>query len=310
MNEKNFKGVDLNLLVVFVVLMRERSATRTGQKLGLSQSAVSHALRRLRTLFNDVLFVLASKGIAPTPRGEAIYQDMVPLLEAIELKLRDREPFDPAVSARTFRLGLPSSLNVWLVPLLLDRLAIRAPKISLIIRTVDLRSGPPMLDTEDVDFAVSHFPGIEKWHMRRDIGECNYACVFDIKQVNLPRRITLKQYLDHPHVLASFGGDRTGVVDDELARAGKSRRVAISTSEFSSIPFYLMNFKAIATLPTYAARAFARDLPLICTKVPLKLPNFMLSMIWHVRFDDDQAHRWLRNFVFDLLAEIQTVKRV
>src|SRR5882724_10574829 len=171
MNERNFSGTDLNLLVVFAVVMRERSTTRAGNRLFLSQSAVSHALRRLRTLFEDDLFVRASQGVAPTPRAEALYRDLLPCLQEIERKLRERDAFDPAISDRTFRMGLPSSLDVCVTPLLLDRLAVVAPAVNLVIRPVDLHTGPRMIDDEEIDLGVSSFPQMESWHPRADHAE-------------------------------------------------------------------------------------------------------------------------------------------
>src|SRR5688572_25301594 len=164
MNERNFSGIDLNLLVVFAVVMRERSTTRAGARLFLSQSAVSHALKRLRALFDDELFVRVSQGVTPTPRAKALYRDLLPCLDAIEGKLKERERFDPASSNRTFRLGLPSSLDICVTPILLERLAKQAPAINVVIRPVDLHTGPGMIDAEEIDLGLSAFPQVEAWH--------------------------------------------------------------------------------------------------------------------------------------------------
>ena len=300
MNERNFSGIDLNLLVVFAVVMRERSTTRAGAKLFLSQSAVSHALKRLRALLDDELFVRVSQGVMPTPRAEGLYQDLLPCLDAIEAKLKERETFDPASSDRTFRLGLPSSLDICLTPILLDRLAKLAPMINLVIRPVDLHTGPGMIDAEEIDLGVSSFPRIETWHRRRDLGPRNYACLFDRKRLGIKAPVTLADYLAAAHVLTSFSGDRTGVVDAALAERALVRRVLVATPDFSSVPFYLATAKAMATLPTYAAQVFADSLGLTYSALPFAVPDFMLSMIWHARLDQDAGHTWFRK----LLAEI------
>lgn len=304
MNERNFSGVDLNLLVVFAVVMRERSTTRAGQRLFLSQSAVSHALRRLRAIFEDELFVRVSLGVAPTPRAEALYSELLPCLDTLETQLTRREVFVPAQSERTFRLGLPSSLDACLTPVLLDRLATSAPSINLIIRPVDRYTGSRMLDDEEIDVGVAVFPEIGTWHRKHEIGPRNFACLFDSERLGIEAPITLDQYLSHSHVLTSFMGDRTGMTDAALAALGLARRVLVSTPDFSSTPFYLAKTHAIATLPAYAARVFADRLGLTYSPIPFAVPDFMLSMIWHARLDGNPGHIWFRTLVADAVAPL------
>jgi LysR family transcriptional activator of mexEF-oprN operon len=305
MNEKNFSGVDLNLLVVFALVMQERSATRAGERLFLSQSAISHALKKLRSLFHDELFVRVGHGVSPTLRADALYRDLLPCLEAIERKLKERDEFDAASSDRTFRLGLPSALDVCITPILLRRLATTAPAVNLIIRPVDLHTGPAMIDAEEIDLGVSSFPRIATWQRRLDLSQRNYLCLFDGKRLGMAAPISLDQYLSSSHVLTSFAGDRMGVVDAALAELGLARRVLVATPDFSSVPFYLAATNAVATLPAYAARVFARRLNLTCSALPFAVPDFMLSMIWHARADSDPGHVWFRDLVAAVVGELQ-----
>lgn len=304
MNEESFKGVDLNLLVVFAVLMRERSTTRAGERLFLSQSAVSHSLKRLRALFDDELFVRASQGIVPTPRAEALYVDLIPSLEALGGKLKGADKFVPVNSERTFRIGLPSALDVCLTPALLRRFATEAPGVNLVVRPIDFRTGPGMIDREEIDLGLSNPPDIKSWHRRHDIGARNYACLFDGKRLRIKAPISLESYLSLPHVLTSFSGEREGVVDVALAKLGLRRRVLVATANFSSIAFYLLHSDVIATLPEYAADSFSRVLGLTSCPVPLNLPDFSLSMVWHVRLHHDPGHSWFRTIVAELIREL------
>jgi LysR family transcriptional regulator, mexEF-oprN operon transcriptional activator len=300
-NEKNFKGVDLNLLVVFAVLMRERSTTRAGERLFLSQSAVSHSLKRLRDLLGDELFVRAKQGILPTPRAEGLYRDLMPALDTIAGRLKRRDEFVPSRSECTFRIGLPSALDVCLTPALLGRFAGEAPGVNLVVRPIDFRTGPVMIDREEIDLGLTNLPDIETWHRRQDIGARNYACLFDGKRLGIRAPISLDAYLAFPHVLTSFSGERVGVVDAALAKLGRQRRVVVATADFSSIPFYLVHADAIATLPEYAADSFARIIGLTTSPVPLKLPDFSLSMVWHARLDHDPGHSWFRAAVAEVI---------
>ncbi|HVZ36524.1 MAG TPA: LysR family transcriptional regulator [Polyangiaceae bacterium] len=304
MNEKNFRGIDLNLLVTFATIMRERSITRAGARLFLSQSAISHALRRLRSIFDDPLFARTKEGVTPTPRANALYADLLPHLEGIERMLLAREEFDPASAQRVFRVGLPSSLEVCIVPVLLDKLATLASGIDLVIRPVSFRDGPAMLDAQEIDVAISVFSRTEPWHVRRSLGRRNYLCLYDGRRLGLRSPIKLSTYLALPHLLTSFSGDRTGVVDAALEKRGLKRRVLAATENFASLPFYLLTANAVATLPSYAAKAFARPLRLSVSKPPLPLPDFELTMISHQRLENDRGHAWFRGLLARLVASL------
>lgn len=108
MNENNFKNVNLNLLVVFAVLMRERSITRAAGTLALSQPAVSNSLKRLRALFGDDLFTRVSQGVVPTSRAHSLYQNLLPSLETIETTLNEQRSLEPVEATHGFRAGLPA----------------------------------------------------------------------------------------------------------------------------------------------------------------------------------------------------------
>jgi LysR family transcriptional regulator, mexEF-oprN operon transcriptional activator len=108
-NENNFKNVNLNLLVVFAVLMRERSITRAAGTLALSQPAVSNSLKRLRALFGDELFTRVSQGVVPTDRAHSLYQNLLPSLETIEMTLNEQRKLKPSPPMHVFRVGLPGA---------------------------------------------------------------------------------------------------------------------------------------------------------------------------------------------------------
>jgi LysR family transcriptional activator of mexEF-oprN operon len=109
-NENNFKNVNLNLLVVFAVLMRERSITRAAGTLALSQPAVSNSLKRLRALFGDELFTRVSQGVVPTSRAHSLYQNLLPSLETIETTLNEQRSLEPVAPMHVYRAGLPGAV--------------------------------------------------------------------------------------------------------------------------------------------------------------------------------------------------------
>jgi LysR family transcriptional regulator, mexEF-oprN operon transcriptional activator len=304
MNARNFRGIDLNLLVTFATIMRERSITRAGARLFLSQSAISHSLKRLRSIFGDRLFVRSREGVTPTSRASVLYADLLPHLEGIERALLQRQEFDPASSQRVFRVGLPSALEVCVMPALLEKLAKLASGVDLVLRPASFHTGPAMIDAQEIDVGVSVFGKTQSWHGRRNLGRHNYLCLYDQRRLRIRSPMPLSKYLALPHLLTSFSGERTGVVDDALEKRGLKRRVLAATADFASLPFYLSTREAVATLPSYAARTFARRLGLSLSKPPLPLPDFELSMIWHHRLEGDSGQVWFRGLLGRVVAAL------
>jgi LysR family transcriptional regulator, mexEF-oprN operon transcriptional activator len=296
MHEKNFVGIDLNLLVVFATLMREGSATRAGSALGLSQSATSHALRRLRSMLGDTLFVRAGNELRPTPRALVLHSKFLPAIESLERTLGTTTSFEPTTTERRFRIGVPGAIDVCLTASLITRLQQIAPNVALTIRQADISNAQDLLETQAVDLALSVFLDVRSGLIKEEIGKADYSCIFS-KSRRKDRAITLSEYLNAGHVLTSFTGEHKGVVDQALARIKRKRRIVVATQEFSSVPFYLHGTDLIATLPTYAARVYARRLRLGVSPLPFVVPKLTLSLLWHRRFADDPGHIWFRTLL-------------
>lgn len=299
MNFNHFRRVDLNLLVLFGALVEERSTVKAGERLHLSQSAVSHALGRLRKLFHDDLFVRSGRALVPTPKCLELWNELLPTLAHLERITSVPAAFDPATSDRVFRIGVPSAVDVAVTLRLLERLRSEAPRINLVIRPASVLDIPDKLDQDEVDLAVGVVRDLKPWHESTRIGARGYACVWHPKQLRVRAPISLDDYLAAAHVLTSFAGERRGVVDEALEASGKSRRVAVAAADFTSAAMYLGCTRAIATLPEYAARAFAHSLGLTISRVPVKLPPIQLVACWHHRFSGDAGHAWFRKLVIE-----------
>jgi LysR family transcriptional regulator, mexEF-oprN operon transcriptional activator len=296
MHEKNFVGIDLNLLVVFATLMRERSATRAGSALGLSQSATSHALKRLRSMLDDPLFVRAGNQLKPTPRAVVLHRQFLPAIDSLERTFGTTVSFDPTTTTRLFRVGLPGAVDVCLTAPLITSLQHLAPVVSLTVRQADITNAQELIEAEAVDLALSVFHDVRSGLVKEKIGEASYSCIFD-GHARKDRRISLKEYVSAGHVLTSFSGDHKGVVDTALAKIRRTRRIVVATQEFSSVPFYLHGTDLIATLPTYAAQMYAKKLRLAWSPLPFSMPKLTLSLLWHSRFAHDPGHAWFRDVV-------------
>ncbi|MVF22806.1 LysR substrate-binding domain-containing protein [Methylocaldum sp.] len=296
-NEIDFRKADLNLLPVFSALLKERSVTRAAGRLYLGQPAVSAALMRLREMFKDELFLRTAKGMEPTARALELAEQLGPALEIIHREMYGTPRFDPATAERSFRLGMPDSIEVALSPSLIERIQREAPGVRVAIRLAGHEQGAKLLDNQEIDLGVSRFTDVASWHRQENLYREGYVCLFDGARLGIPSPIGLEDYLALPHLLMSFSGGFEGVVDEALARRNLRRRVLLSTTRFSALPFILKEADAIATLPASMARRCAEAFKLTLSPAPIEIETFTVSMLWHARHDRDPGHIWLREAV-------------
>lgn len=291
--ETELRRADLNLMLIFAALMRERSVTRAAGRLRLSQAAVSAALGRLRRLFDDPLFVRAPGGMAPTPRAMAIAERVGPALHHLHDAIVGPATFEPARERRIFTLGMSDDIEAHIMPRLVRAVAAQCPGLSFVARQANRHVIARMLDEGDVDLGLAVAPVVGVEHRQEALFESGYLCVFDGSRLGLRAPISLAEYLAHPHVLVSFDG-RRGIVDDLLDAQGLRRTVLTATTHFASVMVMLKSADAIATIPAHAATAFARVCGLTVSPPPIAMPNFVVSQVWHAGRSADPAITWLR----------------
>ncbi|MFD7500201.1 LysR substrate-binding domain-containing protein [Streptomyces sp. NPDC059850] len=295
--ETEFRKADLNLLVVFAALMRERSVTRAATALHLSQGAASAALGRLRRLFDDPLFTRTRGGIEPTPRAIELARRIEPALGLIHGAVTDQDHFDAATARRTFTLGMSDDLEAALLPRLLTATA-DLPGIRLAVRQANRNTVAGMIDRGEIDLGVAAAPAHGDEHRSRHLFASGYTCLFNPRLLQLEAPLTVDAYLAHPHLLISYDG-RRGIVDDVLEARGLDRRVIASTTHFAGAALQLATLPALATLPTHAAIVYADIVGLTASAPPLPMPEYTVSSLWHGTVTDDPAHAWLRHLVED-----------
>jgi LysR family transcriptional regulator, mexEF-oprN operon transcriptional activator len=283
-NEAHFRRIDLNALIVFMAVMRERSATRAAERLLVGQPAVSHALNNLRALFADQLFVRTGAGMVPTPRAEDIFARLAPALTEVFETVYGKRVFNPAVAERTIRLGLPDDLETIILPQLVRVLGLEAPNIKLVVRAADFRTIPRQLDDGDIDLAVSARPLTPaSWHVVQTLRSDGFVCLYDPRMLKLATPIDMAQYLALPHVLVSANGELSGAIDQQLANLGHHRNVIMASARFSTLPLMLKSMKAIANMPGLPAAAYVKEHGLVTCPLPFDTPTFEVVLIRHAR---------------------------
>ncbi len=294
--ELDFRKIDLNLLVVFHALMQEQSVARAAGRLYLGASAVSMALRRLRELFGDPLFVRAGARMAATPRAEALAPRVAALLESAHHLVYRVETFEPNESERVFRLGASEPCEISVVSQLLAEMRRRAPKASLIVRAVDSTHVGAMLDNGSIEAAMGYFDDLPAHHARVTLCHHEFACLFDPRQLDIGT-LDLPTYLAHEHILVSQNGDLSGAVDERLGELGLARRVVASAARFSALPSWLTRSPVLATLSADIAQEMARTQGLHTRPLPFAVDGYDIQLAWHRRLDDDAAASWFRALI-------------
>ncbi len=295
-------SVDLNLAVVLHALLTERSVSRAGKRLGLSQSATSHALARLRQLVGDPLVLRTPRGVEPTARGDAIASPLAAALEALERALLAPPTFDPSTARRAFRVGASDYAEFLLLPPLLARIAEEAPGVDLWGHSHGdevhdrLRSG-------ELDLALGvarkeQSPGIQSAPLLEE----RFVCVVREGHPLLRGALTVARFVAARHAFIAPRGRPGGAVDDALAALGHKRRVALAVPHFLVAPHVIARTDLVLTVAERIALAFAALLPLRVLPPPVTLPGFTLSLIWHERNEVDPAQAWLRSRISEVAA--------
>jgi DNA-binding transcriptional LysR family regulator len=304
----NLGRIDLNLLVHLGALLTERSVTRAAARVGIGQSAMSHNLARLRELFGDELLTRGSEGMRLTPRAVTLLEPVQTMLTQVEALVSRDHAFDPATAVRTFRFGLPDSMEILIMPALLARMREVAPGIHLRLYNFDASRLLDDLDADAMDLAIGYEASQQGQfhHKRRKLFTETYLCMFNAEKTGIVPPISLDDYVRLPHVLTSLRPGRSvrGIVDEALDKLGLHRSVALTTPRFLTVPSLVASAPVIVTMQARLARMFAAELGLSLSPPPVELSEETVLLLWHASYDHDPAHTWLRELVTRLAAEL------
>lgn len=290
----NISDVELNQLRLLQLIFETKNLTRAGERAGLTQSAVSHTLKKLRHSFNDSLVIRQGNKLVLTPRAEALVTPLSRWLNEFERNILRQEQFDPASSNHTFYIATSDLVEQVLAPSLIRHLTEVAPGIELIFCKLDKLVLASQLDTGEVDFSISviesNHPALMVTTLYRDgfVSAVRKGHPF----LNLSQDV--EEFCRYPHVLAGTGPDTRGMLDDVLETVGLSRHVQYKVANFSSAPYIVESSDAILTAPRKFMDAVADKFEISVFDSPVKLPGYAMKLYWNVRNKDDPANCWLR----------------
>jgi len=300
----DFGGLDLNLLVALDALFEERSVSRAGERLHLSQSATSGALARLRETFHDPLLVQVGRMMTLTPLAEGLIEPVRAFLLQAETIVNKSPAFDPTTSSRKFRLMMSDYVQTVVMTDALPRMQHLSPRITLeLVPNLVGDAGP--LERGDIDLAIMPTRYLVQGHPTEPLFDDEFVCLAWSGNTRIKRSLPLETYLSLGHVVVRFGKDRQLPSFDEwfVEHFGHRRRIEVVTTAFNFVPQLLVGTSRIATLHRRLATFYARYLPLKLVKPPLEIPRLEESMQWHKSRDHDPGTVWLRSVFKSAIAE-------
>lgn len=308
MQENYGRDLDLNLLRVFCVVADAGSVTTAAGRLYLTQPAVSAALRRLTEAVGAPLFVRQGRRLKLSSRGQQLRVKAQSHLAALIEAALSPEAFVPARSDRIVRLGLSDSAETWLLPRLLGVLSHSAPGMRLVSVPIQFRNVVQSLTSGAVEMAVTVADEMPAAVHRRSLFWGDFVCLFDGRHVELGSRMTERQYFEHEHVIVSYNADLRGIVEDVLK---KSRKTRCSVSSFSNVAAIVEGSALLATVPRLvAAKAVVTRPHLRMLELPIALDGASTDLLWPAATDDDEACRFVRDRIVELVADVVKTTRV
>jgi DNA-binding transcriptional LysR family regulator len=308
LNSNLLRKLDMQDLMVFIAVYEQSSVTGVSEALFVSQSTVSYCLKKLRTSFEDELFINTRTGMRPTHKAGTMYGHVLKILESINLCHASAQAFDPSAQPVTFNICAPEYFEQLILPRLLKRfdfadlpVNVNLHKFETDIPADDLRDG-------SLDLVICFGPNFHRSHndfKSLRLLEDDLVCVFDKRATPLEPRLSLQAFTARRHVFPTPWSSTTDIVDGWLARQAQKRQIVTRSNSYSAALKMITGTDFILTVPRRIQRLMASGTVFNHCEAPNGLPGFTLDMQWSQNVDMDSANTWLREQVVKACAEQQ-----
>jgi DNA-binding transcriptional LysR family regulator len=293
--------VDLNLFIVFEAIYVEGSVTRASQKLNLTQPAISHALARLRQLFNDPLFERQGHTMVSTPLARSIIEPVRRALRGFEVTLNGLDQFDPATTRKQFTLAVRDVLESTVLPPLLSRVTQTAPLVDIAAIQAERRELESELAAGTLDVAIDVLLPLSSDILHSRIMLDKTVVVARKGHAKINGSLDLETYLEQGHILASSRRRGPGLEDFELSRLGLQRRIRLRCQHYFAACRVVSETDLLLTMPERYAQVANRQFGNQTLPFPTEMPPLDLYLYWHANVDNDPANRWIRQQLVESL---------
>lgn len=300
MKIRNVAGERFQLLSTFKAIYTHGSIYAAANVQGVTQSAASKHLQKLRDWFDDELFVRTSKGMQPTAKAITLIERVEHILQEMDA-LHKESLFDPLNIDGVFTIATTSEVIQRLTPSLLKQLAIRAPKLRITL--INLRQDYSIheLESGKVDVVIS-----VNWHapeqlIQKRLFTDRFVCLMNKAHPLAKGELDLDGYVCTSHLLVAPLGKYKGFIDEQLLEQGLARHVRLSVPDFSQLSPHLLDDEHIVTLPEQIALTMQSQGDLVIKPLPLQVPNVDYYLFWHRRFQNENVNTWMRTVISDIM---------
>ena len=304
----NLDNFDIGLLVALDALLTEKSVTRAGERLHLSQPATSIILSRLRRYFGNELLAPAGRGMVLTPLAESLVQPVRSCLMQIQHTVASKAAFDPAVSDRKFCLAVSDYVTAVLMPQAMQEAARTAPGIRFELVRLD-ENIEQKLEKGGIDFFVRPSVHSLRAHPKESLFEDTHTCVVWRENSTIGDRISLKQFIKMGHIAVHFGTAQAIFEEWFASNHGDVRKIEVVTQDFEAACRLVVGTNRITTVMSRIADLCAENLPLRLIRPPLAIPRVTHCLQWHRYQDQDPGHIWLRRLLQQTANRLPTPQR-
>ena len=296
--------LDLNLLLVFHHLLREKRVSAVATVLGMSQPAVSSALGRLRVSLDDELFLRTQRGMAPTPYALQLAEPVATALDGLQQALNVRASFDPASSERRFTLAMTDVGEMYFLPVLMDALTRSAPGVTLNVVAVTSDSLKDDMASGRTDLALGLLPQLQAGFFQQALFRQPYVCLMrEGHPMARSKALQLADFAAANHVRVMAAGTGHGRVDEALERQGLQRHIRLTVPHYVALGDVLGHSDLIATVPERFAQRVLAPFGLVTRSLPVVVEESAIHQFWHGRLHKDPGHGWLRQRIAALFGD-------
>lgn len=289
--------IDMNLLVVFHELYRQRHVSLVAERLQLSQPTVSNALARLRKTFDDPLFVRTTQGMQPTPYAQEIAEPIAAALSQVTRALNRQQVFDPLTSTRQFVLAMTDVGEIHFMPALIERCAEVAPHVRISTVRISAVNWQEGIETGQIDLVIGAFTEVSESLFHLKLFSQKYVSMFRRGHPFCSGKVSLSEFLAARHLIVSSRENPYDLINDRLEKAGVTQAALFRVPHFTSVPYIVSTTDLVVTVPEKLARRAGEAFGLVSMPPPLRLPLLHTHIYWHRRFNEDEGNRWMRGLI-------------
>jgi DNA-binding transcriptional LysR family regulator len=303
MSHMHIREFDLGAIRLLAELSRTRSLSQAAQRIGVSQSAASHSLGKLRKELNDPLFTRGRDGFRPTPMGSRLCGAACEAVDVLAASLASNEQFDPRTTKRDFSFFMNDVGQSVLLPSLLRLLKEKAPSATARVLPVPLDNPGAALSAGEVDYAVGFLNNLTTGFFKSLVFREDYVCIVRKQHPKFRNGMVLDAFKGAEHAIADATGMAHAIVDMHLAKHRVRRNVTLRVPGLHVLPMIVANSDLMAIVPRRLAEVFAPRFPIKLLAPPVPLPRFDVCIYWHERYHYDPAIRWMRRAFVDLFVD-------